>query len=64
MKRMTDNNKNHVCRIDKCMAEDWMFDLYGNYSDKFVCDNCPFEKYINHLAELEDEKELFEDDLK
>ena len=66
MKRMTNKSKDYECRIDECMAEEWMLKLYEDYSDyeKFFCDDCPFEKYINRLAELEDKIEQEEDDLK
>lgn len=52
------------CRINKCVAEEWMRDLYGEYPDDSVCENCPFENIVNHLAELEDYLETMEDDRK
>ena len=49
--------------------EKWIEELTGvtNYnwaSGGSACDMCPFEKYINRLAEYEDEEELMEDDRK
>lgn len=63
MKRLTRHIDDYPCRIgENCPAEEWMYDLYGYYSNKEACDMCPFEKYINRLAELEDEEEKIEDD--
>lgn len=65
MKRFTRHIDEYSCRLaGKCPAEEWMYYLYDRYSDKNVCDTCPFEKYINRLAELEDENEEMEDDRK
>ena len=56
-KRMTRKEAQDGCRIDKCFAEYWMYELYSNnYPDYPVCKNCPFKKYINRLAELEDKE--------
>lgn len=67
MKRLTNRSDKNPCRIIDCWAEEWIANLTGTTfsnwnSDEDVCDNCPFEKYINRLAEYEDEKELMEDD--
>ena len=54
--------------MKNCSVEEWIQDMGGNPSD--CCDNCPFEKYINALAEYEDIAEtlsnaqLLEDDCK
>ena len=53
----------YPCRIKQCYAEEWMREIYGEYPLD-TCGNCPFEKYINRLAELEDETEKMEDDCK
>lgn len=67
MRRLTHRSDKNPCRIIDCLAEDWIVNLTGTTfsnwnSNEDVCDNCPFEKYINRLAEFEDEKELMEDD--
>ena len=67
MKRLTKHVDKYPCRIIDCLAESWIEDLTGvaayNWkSDEGVCNQCPFEKYINRLAELEDEAERMEDD--
>lgn len=70
MKRMTRHIDKYPCRIgEPCPAEEWIEELTGvtNYnwaSGGSACDMCPFEKYINRLAEYEDEEELMEDDRK
>lgn len=60
--RMTRVKDNWPCRINECMAEEWMRDLYGEYSEESICENCPFEDIVNRLAELEDYLETIEDD--
>lgn len=70
MKRLTRpfNADNYRCKIaGGCLAEDWIEEVSGvnyyNWQSEFkVCDNCPFEKYINALSRLEDEAELMEND--
>lgn len=63
MKRLTRHIDEYPCRIIDCSVEDWIEDLTGVIVyNKGVCDQCPFEKYINRLAELEDETERMEDD--
>lgn len=55
--RLTREKDEYECRIPRgCPAEEWMYDLYGEYPDD-CCYNCPFEKYINKLAEFEDKEE-------
>ena len=58
MKRMTRTLDKYPCRIINCRAEEWIENIV-NHSLPYgvVCDNCPFEAYINKLAEFEDEKE-------
>ena len=54
-----------ICVLTLC--EDWIEDLTDimrSHWGEEICENCPFEKYINRLAELEDEAELMEDDRK
>lgn len=67
-KRLTRLKDEYECRIPGCPAEEWIEQDLGfnlNEADEEVCLNCPFEKYINRLAEYEDEEEkLWEDDLK
>ena len=60
--RLTREKDEYECRIASCFAEDWIEEITGitiyNWkSDTNVCDNCPFEKYINKLAEFEDKEE-------
>lgn len=62
--RMTRVKDNWPCRINGCLAEEWMKSLYGGYPDETVCDECPFEDIVNRLAELEDYLETMEDDRK
>ncbi len=63
MKRLTRHIDKYPCRIIDCYAEEWMRRVTRiNYFDKNPCDCCPFQKYINRLAELEDETERMEDD--
>ena len=66
--RLTRQKDNFPCRFKGgCPAEEWIKNITDvHYSDwkEDVCDNCPFEKYINKLAEYEDMEERIEDDLK
>lgn len=67
--RLTRHYDEWPCRIaNGCPAEAWIIGLTGvstaDWAGDYVCDTCPFEKFINRLAELEDEKEFSEDDLK
>lgn len=66
MTRLTRRLDNYPCRIKGCKAEEWMKSVYGKYVDfdDDVCKDCPFEKYINKLAEYEDMADKIEDDLK
>lgn len=68
MERMTRHKDQWECRIGECcIVEDWMEIITKTYPrdwDCSPCDICPFEKYINRLAELEDIMENQEDDLK
>ena len=66
MRRLTRHIDDYPCRIANCLAEDWIEDLTGVivYNWEEACSQCPFEKYINRLAELEDEAERMEDDRK
>lgn len=62
MERLTREKDMYECRIaGGCPAEEWMYDLYGKYPVD-CCFNCPFEMYINKLAEYEDKNEYMEDD--
>lgn len=57
-RRMTRKKDQNECRIDKCKAEQWMFELYSNnYPDHYICKDCPFKEYIDYLAQLEDSLE-------
>lgn len=67
MKRLTRHIDKYPCRIKDCSAENWIEDVtgvsfYDWNSDESLCANCPFEEYMNRLAELEDEFERYEDD--
>ena len=67
MKRLTREKDEYECRIaGGCPAEDWIESVAGNIYkwNEDPCDNCPFEKYINRLAEFEDETEFMEEDRK
>lgn len=57
MKRLTRKKDEYPCRAMKCVAEEWMMESTGKYPSCNVCENCPFEKYINALAAYEDKKE-------
>lgn len=63
MERLTRRKDQYPCRMaGECPAGEWITDLGGNGSNS--CDNCPFEKYINALAEYEDKVEKLIDDNK
>lgn len=63
MERLTRVKDSFPCRIKECDAENWMYDLYGNYVyNKSICEECPFMTIVNRLAELEDQMERCEDD--
>lgn len=71
MARFTRTKDKYPCRIaDGCPAEDWIEEVTGvsiydwSRRDISPCSDCPFEKYINRLAEYEDEAENMEDDRK
>ena len=64
MKRLTRTPDEFECRLaDGCLAADWMKSIYGQYPGDVIdhgdsyCDNCPFMKIINRLAEYEDKEE-------
>lgn len=57
LERLTRVKDEYECRIKDCPAEDWMFDLYGYYSESVICDDCPFLPIVNKLAEYEDKEE-------
>lgn len=54
MARLTRIKDEYECRANHCEAEEWMYDIYGEYPDELICESCPFEKYINRLAQYED----------
>lgn len=56
MTRLTIRDSKFPCKIN-CEAEDWMREIYGEYSEEDICDTCPFYKYIVKLAELENKEE-------
>lgn len=67
MKRLTRRKDSFECRfLGGCPADTWMMSVTKTNSvtwgENNPCDACPFEKYINRLAELEDEMEKAEDD--
>ena len=67
MVRLTRQKDEYECRIPgRCPAEEWIEDLGYDLDEMtgHICASCPFEIYINKLAEYEDEKEKMEDDLK
>lgn len=61
MTRLTRAKDSFECRVNICPAETWFLNHYGDYPKDEICDDCPFERYINRLAEIED---MMEDDLK
>lgn len=66
--RMTREKDKYECRfLGGCPAEDWIEEITDTHTSDWKecpCDNCPFMKYINYLAKLEDEAEVMEDDRK
>lgn len=56
MERLT--LKNGECKMKNCFAEEWMAELFGHYSEKNICNSCPFINVIDELAKYEDEKEI------
>ena len=59
--RFTRTKDKFECRIGGgCPAQDWIENLTGVKEyiwNEDMCKNCPFEKYINRLAEFEDEED-------
>jgi hypothetical protein len=53
MERLTRAKDQYPCRIKECPMEDYIYDLMGEYPYN-QCDDCPFEKIMNKLAEYED----------
>lgn len=61
MVRLTRKKDQYPCRIaDGCPGDIWI-EEHGGDSDG-ICEDCPFEKYINALAKYEDVAENLEDD--
>ena len=61
MTRLTRREDQYPCRMaGYCPADEWIMRMGGDSSNS--CDNCPFEKYINALAEYEDKEEKLIDD--
>lgn len=60
MARLTRVKDEWECRLaEPCPMEDWITDDLGISLDMLrecVCDNCPFIKYINKLADYEDKE--------
>ena len=55
MARLTRTKDRYECRIaGGCPAEDWIAECIVGEIVNLPCDNCPFEAYINKLAEYED----------
>ncbi len=59
MRLYTREKDNFECRIkEACPAEEWMETVtgyeYWKWKEDEYCKSCPFEKYINKLAEYED----------
>ena len=52
--RLTRKKDNYPCRIINCQAEDWMIAHFNACPEDDICKDCPFEKYISHLADYED----------
>ena len=59
MVRLTRRKDEFECRMaGGCPAEDWICECTdGGELVHLPCDNCPFEPYINKLAEYEDLEE-------
>lgn len=68
MFRYTRRKDNFECRhgLEGCKAEYWIEKLTGtlDFDTNDMCDSCPFMRFINRLAELEDLAEDEYDDLK
>ena len=69
MSRLTGRERDCECYIgEECPAEDWIYKVAGPFvywnPNTYICEECPFMKYINKLAEYEDKEERMEDDLK
>ena len=64
MERMTRTKDKYECRfLGGCPAEVWIEMVSGldyTHWSCSPCDCCPFEKYINRLAEMEDKMEEIE----
>ena len=60
MIRLTRPKDEWECRLaGACTVEDWIMDNLGVSLDMLkenVCDNCPFIKHINKLADYEDKE--------
>lgn len=55
MTRLTRTKDKYSCRIaGGCPAEDWVCDNIEGELTGNLCTTCPFEKYINKLADYED----------
>lgn len=52
--RLTKKNSPYECKIAECYADDWVKEFRYHNSEDSPCDDCPFMKYINKLAKLED----------
>ena len=65
-RRLTRKIDEWPCRIaGGCPAEEWIHTVTGTYDYiEEPCDYCPFKKFINKLAEYEDEAEKMDDDKK
>ena len=61
MDRLTRKKDQYECRIKDCGAENWMYGLFKKFPEN-PCENCPFEKVVNILADYEDNAERMEDD--
>lgn len=59
MSRLTRPKDRYECRIaGGCPAEDWICECTNDGElANLPCATCPFEKYINKLAEYEDKEE-------
>ena len=64
MSRLTRPKDEWECRFSGgCPAESWILrHADGNIDVDYLCGDCPFEAYINKLAEYEDVAEKIEDD--
>ena len=64
MSRLTRPKDRWECRIaGGCPVEEWLATHDVKIEDEiYFCEDCPFEKYINKLAEYDDAEEKIEDD--